>query len=65
MKHKTLAAANTHLRSEKSVDLIARNLASSTSVETQKSPQVYLDRYQNADREQRRLKLKSAQKPPA
>jgi len=48
MKIKTLSSANNYLQSSASSHLVARNLASSTSVETGKSSQFYVARYQDS-----------------
>ncbi len=48
MKSKTLAFSNSYLRSIKSDLLVARNVASSTAVETGKPSQTYVTRYQDS-----------------
>lgn len=48
MKSKSLSSSKTHLRSAKSGRLIARNIATSTSIETGKSPQTYVTRYRDS-----------------
>lgn len=45
MKSKKLSSANTHLRSAKSAQLLAQNVASSTSIETGKPSKHYVSRY--------------------
>ena len=48
MKSKTLASANTYLRSTTSIQLVARNVGSSTAIETGKPSQTYVTRYRDA-----------------
>lgn len=48
MKTKTLSAANRFLKGATSGQWVARNLASSTSVETGKPSQIYVTRYQDS-----------------
>ena len=47
MKTKTLSSANNYLQSSASSQRVARNLATSTSVETGKPSQIYVARYQD------------------